>query len=715
MSRLNIRIDSFLTSAATEPRSLHFPSDSDATLCASLEPEFTAMRDRAEHISAEIAERSTGFTESIDGQKLAFKSECDELAAQFRVSAAAQTEKHTAEMSALQAKLNELNSSFDSRVSAEIGRYSEEIGRLETEFNRLNGYWSASRETLEASLAKWESEVQRLTDTLEKMEADNAAFLVRMERQFQDDAARSEREFHEKMERLTTENRDLKAQLVRFRGDDSGSLDKLREELARLTALNQVDITAEGRAKQAELDEQIKQMIGSNQEAEKDIRERLARTRREDGVKTGALEARQADLHTQLEASDSRMAERLKVVELRCQHAIQDLDKRSRKLAADQKLVLDDVMKKYLIELKTKQKRSVEALGMINHRLEQVQQTFDEERKQLEGEITALIRERGRLQAQLKQAPGSTETSWHALDFAKGDTVAFPPDEGRIDSIRSVRAIIARFQQHDDAVKKALEDAQDRKQKFDSELRGERQRLIVRLERDKKAVTALENDVRMLRIRKDELISAQRISEAQRRAARKKNEAELQSQIALQRDAVQQFQEEIQKLRIKETDRKLLAPLLSQHRNEVSDLQAKVDSVEETAPTVLADRAKEYDALLAQDREKSKSLVTKAFETLDEVLHNVAVLKGQVEHAAGKEQSKWQNVRKDLAESNAKMANALVQKNSRPTSPGISRSTSPQIARTTSPGIARTTSPGIARTTSPGIGRTPSFPKLGRR
>jgi hypothetical protein len=157
------------------------------------------------------------------------------------------------------------------------------------------------------------------------------------------------------------------------------------------------------------------------------------------------------------------------------------------------------------------------------------------------------------------------------------------------------------------------------------------------------------------------------VTDAQRRAARKKNEADLQAQIGLQRDAVLQFQEEIQKLRIKETDRKLLAPLLSQQRNELSDLQAKVDAFDEAAAPVLADRAKEYDALLAQDREKSKELLAKAFARLDEVLLELATLKGQVEHAAYKEQIKWQNFRKDLADSNVKMANALVHRSSRPT------------------------------------------------
>jgi hypothetical protein len=227
---------------------------------------------------------------------------------------------------------------------------------------------------------------------------------------------------------------------------------------------------------------------------------------------------------------------------------------------------------------------------------------------------------------------------------------------------------VSRFQAHEETVKKSIEEIQERKSQREADLKSERQRMVVRLEREKKAVDALENEVRMLRIRKDELLGVQRVAEAQRRAARKKNEADLQAQISLQRDAIQQFQVEIQKLRIKETDRKLLAPLQAQHRNEVSDIQARIDSFDEPVLGMLADKVKEYDGLLAQDRQRSKELVAKAFMRLEELFKDTASLKGQVEHFAAKEQIKWQNLRRDIAESNVKIANAFVKRNSRPTS-----------------------------------------------
>jgi predicted nucleotidyltransferase len=151
---------------------------------------------------------------------------------------------------------------------------------------------------------------------------------------------------------------------------------------------------------------------------------------------------------------------------------------------------------------------------MANRRLQQVQQTFNQERKQPEAEITSLIRVRGRLHAQLQQTPETLEIAWRGLDFAKGDIIAFAPDESCIDSVQSVRALVGRFQQYDDTIEKPLDEAQEWKQKFESVLKSERQRLVVRLEREKKAATALENEVRLLRIRKNELTATQRVVEA---------------------------------------------------------------------------------------------------------------------------------------------------------------------------------------------------------
>jgi hypothetical protein len=50
--------------------------------------------------------------------------------------------------------------------------------------------------------------------------------------------------------------------------------------------------------------------------------------------------------------------------------------------------------------------------------------------------------------------------------------------------------------------------------------------------------------------------------------------------------------------------------------------------------------------MLAQDQEKSKDLIAKAFEKLEQLIHDVIAVKGQVEHAAFKEQIKWPDLRK---------------------------------------------------------------------
>jgi DNA repair exonuclease SbcCD ATPase subunit len=316
-----------------------------------------------------------------------------------------------------------------------------------------------------------------------------------------------------------------------------------------------------------------------------------------------------------------------------------------------------------MIELKTQQKRAEENLTMLRRRLQQVSQQFEQEKKQLEGEITGLIRARAKLRAQVSSA------NEEALDFQRPAViVSIKPDDSKADAVRSVRGMMGRFQQTDDGMKQRMNELKDQKMKYDSELKLEKQRLVLQLEKEHKTLNSLDDETRLLKIRRDELVARLRVTDSHKKSEQKKAEADLQSQILLQRDAICEFHEEIEKLRVDEEGQRGLRELQNRHNNEMVEMHSKIDTFEDAISQMISDKVKGFETTIAEEREKSKALIQRAYSRLDEMLRQLAAIKAEMEKETMKERKRWGTLRRDLADSNLKMANWLVKSDSRPSS-----------------------------------------------
>jgi hypothetical protein len=196
---------------------------------------------------------------------------------------------------------------------------------------------------------------------------------------------------------------------------------------------------------------------------------------------------------------------------------------------------------------------------------------------------------------------------------------------------------------------------------------------VLQLERERKTLNDLDDETRLLKVRKDELVAKLRVTEAQKTAEQKKVEGDLQSQVLLQRDAVRQFHEEIERLRVNDERQRSLGEVQTRHNNETVAMHSKIDTSEDAIGQMISDKVKEFETSIAEEREKSKALIQRAYTRLDEMLRQLATVKAAMETM--KEQKRQGTLRREVADSNLKIPNPLVKSNYRP-SPGASRSSS---------------------------------------
>lgn len=627
--------------------------------------EMARIEEKAKLFGNDAVDRSSKFSNEILVLMEKFNGNVDTAAVKYKQERDEERARHASEMARVQGSLDDLDASFSEKLQVLIAKCTEDHSGFQVEYDEVSGKWTAMKNELEKRLGESEESVCSLEKTIKEMEEVNVGTLAKLKDEYETTIEQETGTFLAELKEAEQANQKVNEEIESFRGDRNTDRIVLRRKIERIRNKNSDEIQEKVQERQKEIEERINEMNEVNREKEMRLADDLQRMRDSNTQKLETMRTGLEQLKERARESEASNAERLKVARLHANQSITELDAKIRKINTDQQGVLDLTRKRYLIDLKGYQRQAEQTMWKTRQRLTQLQQQFDQQKKQLESEITVLIRVRNRLRLEMDGTwSGQGRFGAINLDFDKERIVSnlAPTDDNDSGAVWTVNGMVQRFKKVDKRLEEKMIEFRELKNKCEGETRVETERINTVLEKEKARSMSLEDDIRLLRIRKAELETKVKTQTTLMATELRRIESESITKVAVQRDSVRQFHEEIQKIGIDESNKKELAAIHALHRNELKELEAKIEQFDEIAEAAVDKATREFEARMASDREKTRQLISTANNRLDDAIHRLLEIKVAFEDSASRDQVKWRDLRKDIVKTNMQVVTLLEQK-----------------------------------------------------
>lgn len=628
----------------------------DSEMIASLLAQYKNCNIQINEISKEILIKEKSFLENIEKIKENFQQKYEKIVQEFKRLKNEEILKHHEIMKLTQEEINRLNSTFEVTLSERINKCLAEKDQFQSEFELVNKKYLEMKNRFENELKEAEETESRMNSKLKELELDHKNNLLKLEKENQAALNEKESDFRTSYDSLLKKTENLKSKMNSFDLLHNNDLILLKEKVETLNLKKKSEIEKYLSTKQAELSLSEKNIMEKNATEEFKLKESMIKLKSENQIKIENIKQKLAETKEQVAAINSINAEKLKVVNTKAQKEVAELNSTRNKLIYDQKQIIELTKKKYLNDFKQQQKRGEAGMMQSKQRLQQLQADFENQKKRLEGEIIVLIKKRNRLQLDLQNlnASGGINQSSVGFEFFSSEpTEVLPGTESAGDEkITTINQMINKFQTYDKTVKDQMVEIKSMAVKNETEIKSEKQKLISTLERTKKQLNTVADEVRLLKIRQKELINKQTMQEAIKNAELIKNENELKLKIQNQMEMIRQLKEELQKIRTDDKKKPELIQIQADHRKEMKIMHDQIDHFNNDCKNQIEMKVKEMDDKVLQEKERSTDIVMKMLDRIKEALNQLSEAKRAYEDASLQDQQRWMKLRKEIIDTN---------------------------------------------------------------
>lgn len=603
----------------------------------------------------EINKKETEFTKEIDKIKSLFKNEISNILKEQSSLKNSEIERHKKEMEALQSKIDILNSSYNKCLSESVGKCCEERDDFKKEYNLLKSQLIETKNHLEKELLESENKVEQLSNDIKKMEAQNSEFLLRLETTLKKNLTETELNFKAEISRLLKDTDILKSQIQQLDSIHNDDLQKLRKQLELLNSKSDEETSQIIRFKKKENEEKEKNLIEMFSKEESDYEKTISQKKSDNQLFIESIKEKLSNLKEQVSAQDAINTEKLKATNLKADQEISEKDAKLKKLIADQKNVIEITKKRFFNELKKAQKKNETNVSLLHQKLVQQQTEFDNQKKQLEQEVIMLIKKRNIIQMEVSSIKnGKQSNSIASFDFVSNSIADIVPysDRKKVNRIGEMTHFI---QEIDKKSQEKLSEVKNFKLEKENEANTEKQKLIAQFEKEKTHFDKINEEVRLLKIQKDDLLNKQKVNEDKKENELIKMEQELREKISIQREVIRELHDDIQKVRVDDSNKKILSEIQIQHCSNVKQIQDKIDDFDQSFLIKVQEKYKQMDERFMMERQKSINGINKMIERITEALKNLCQLNSNFVDESNKELERWNKLRNEINNENIKI------------------------------------------------------------
>ena len=610
-----------------------------------------------EKIQSEIIHRKNVFESTIIQNKSSFNKSINIIESDFIKFVEIEKNKNEIIIKKIQNEIDRLKSSFNNRLTIEVSRVIEQKELITKQISRLNNEYINMKTIFEQKLKLTDSKVEELNNELQIMESLNLSNISNLENEYEIIIKENKLKYENEIEKYEKRNLELKNSIQ----DDESNHEKqtkiLRDQIIELNHINEINSNSKIIDRQQNLEKQYQLKIEEFNKIEDELHNFKEEKFLDHQNQKKNLKFERDTLINDVNTMNKIFEEKLKTAKKESEINLYNKEADLKHQTNENKKAIDNIKQRYSKELLEHKKKLSQSISDLEQKLIQTVNQIDASHKQLEYEVNTLIREKTKmeqdfrklinpnidnilknlkLQLSLNNISISSNNNFNFLTYHSINDLFYKKDQNSIENQIQLR---------------------NKKQINENEFLDFKNKNLSIINEKKKIKDNLLDDIRILKIRLDSTENRYQSTLNSDKISQKMAESAFKNKLNIQKDAIRQLKEELQKIQTDENKIPQLIIIQNQHKNEINNLEEKIENFEDNLQKDLNILIKSLEIEYNNEKNKSFDLFKKSILRLEDIYKDLLINFKNLEIESIKENSKWMELRKDISEITVKFLN----------------------------------------------------------
>lgn len=635
-------------------------------------PEFEKLKEEVDHIIEELGKRTKSFSATIQQNKIAFDSQCEAMETDYKSQQEEENNRHDEAIKKMQTEIKYIETTVDTVVRNEVGKIINENQMKQNAYNELLKSFNRMKKNLETQLNQTDEEVSGLNSVIKEMEKKNTSQMEDLEKGYRENITAKTIEFETKKNELVQKNKVLQNEIAEQIANHQLDTQANRDKLLTYAKENELIIKREIDAETKRFNDQYQQTSDKFFIEVTEAKKQTEEARKANSAMIQRLTDELNTLKNEISTMDIKREEQVRKVRKETEQQIADKEAELKQLQSDNKKAIEQERQRMSRSLVDLQKRHAEQNKDLETQLIEASNQAEISKKQLEGEVLSLIRQKARLEQEFQEMNESKKNTSRSerntsrkpkmsIVTSEGASVApLPREEG---DVRTIGEMTDKFDAVDAEARAKSGLLIDAKKKSTEKLKkgrvqAEQANVDLTRRRD-----SLRGDVVQLTEKLKAAESKAKAAENGAKTRQKLEEASLRSKVNMQKDAIANLREELQKLRVDTSDADILNKLQADYKAKIQKVRNEIELETERGETMVMAMRDEFEADMRHVKEGLNSSITDARTKLDGLLQQLASAHSENASECEKDAEKWSELRVDIAQKSTRMVVSVTTAN----------------------------------------------------
>ncbi|EAX97811.1 hypothetical protein TVAG_157960 [Trichomonas vaginalis G3] len=635
-------------------------------------PEFEKLKEEVDHINEELGKRTKSFTATVQQHRIAFDTQCEEMENNFKSELETENSRHDELMKKMQNEIKYIETTVDTVVRSEVGKIINDNQLKQNSYNELLKSFNRMKKDLETELAQTDEEVSNLNAVIKEMEKKNTSQMQDLEKGYRESISEKTIEHETKKNELLVKNKLLQNEIAEQIANHQLDTQANREKLLTYSKENELIIQREIDAETKKFNDTFKQNSDKFFIEEAEAKKQTEESRKSNTSTIQRLTDELNTLKSELSTMDIKKEEQVRKVRKEVDQQVADKEAELKQLQSENKKAIEQERQKMSRELIEVQKKHAEQNKDLEKQLIDASNQAEISKKQLEGEVNSLIRQKARLEQEFQELTGgsrkdtsrsglssrvdtSKKSSRSPLKIESFDGFSVSPATREESDIRTIGEMTDKFDSVDSESRAKLALLNDTKKKNAEKIKKARMQIENQTVELTRRRDSLKGDIVQLNEKLKAAESKAKAAENGAKSRQKLEEASLRSKINMQKDTITNLKEECQKLRVDANDVDILTKLQNDYKVKLMKVRNEIDLENERLETMLINMKDEFETDSKHVKDGLLSQLETERSQLDNLLQQLASLSSETSIECEKDAEKWGELRTDIAQKSTRM------------------------------------------------------------
>lgn len=629
-------------------------------------PELIALNEELDRLRDEINKRTRSFNATINHNTKSFDIQNNAMSDLYAERKSDEEERHAKAELKIKTEINYIAATFDTKIKSEVGQVidANQIKKvacddLQNSFNKMKG-------KLESQLNEINSKAEIIDSQIKLSETSNTDDIKQLEDSYKKLIETKESDFFVQKNLLDQKNQILKAEIEDAKNKHEESARDMRSRLKSLTEKNSQQMQSRINEYETELTKALndKTIEFTNEENQQILN--YEKQKKENADDVAKLTSELNTLNGVLAQQESSTAVRIRDATKESENKILEKETELKQQSSENKKIVDQTKQRMSKDLLNEQRKQAQQLSSLEKKLIDVANTAENQKKQLESEVTSLIRQKVRMEQEFAQATEKKTLKKEKSKSARREfQLELKPDESVVsvepvakskDDIRTIEEMNSAFDSAESNAVRNIAKLKAIKKKGAEQLKKTKMQVEEKIEENENQKRILKDEIKDLKERLVQVEARVKAAENNHKVQQQLAEASLRSKISMQKDVIQKLKEDIQIARADDSKHQQISIIQSKYRNAIAQLGVESENEQDRADREYEETSEEMVEDLRVVRDKADADVEQIRSKLIAKLSELVKIRKEVSTEAENDAQKWMELRKDIADKSTRIA-----------------------------------------------------------